>query len=367
MKKMVTMVMAMLLLVSNAFAQSLFPPLETSAATKELAPSYSVFAAVEPIGVTDDIADFAKVNSNPSYAHRYEGVSSEMYYEYGTFLAECSCRLVFQYTDEFTGNNWVQSRIRKDKIEFDIWYNPEACVLMETYPAYVECEKLEKNALDAEAAEASASANEEAQAEALDPITVGSYISFGTYEQDNNTANGQEPIEWLVLAEENGCVLVISRYGLDEQDYNEDMTPTIWETCTLRNWLNNDFLNTAFSSSEQAAIPTVTISADENPTRSIEAGNTTQDKVFLLSIKEADKYFMMDSAIQCKPTAYAEAQGASVFSSGFAWWWLRSLANEPMRAAMVSFNGEIDATGIYTYLPATVRPALWIDLELVVP
>ena len=44
---------------------------------------------------------------------------------------------------------------------------------------------------------------------------VGDIIVVGTYEQDNNTSNGKELIEWLVLAKENNRVLVISDKALD--------------------------------------------------------------------------------------------------------------------------------------------------------
>ena len=41
---------------------------------------------------------------------------------------------------------------------------------------------------------------------------VGHYVSFGSFEQDNNLNNGKEEIEWLVLAKEGNKVLLISRY-----------------------------------------------------------------------------------------------------------------------------------------------------------
>lgn len=196
---------------------------------------------------------------------------------------------------------------------------------------------------------------------------VGSYVIFGAYEQDANTSNGKEDIEWLVLAKENNRMLVISRYALDSKPYNEKYTDVTWETCTLRTWLNKDFLNAAFSSEEQAMIPTVTVSADKNPSYSTNPGKATQDKVFLLSIVEANKYFKTDSARQCKPTAYADAQGAYTNSSGFGWWWLRSPGCSQYSqglAADVSGNGcVVDiGTGV-DFDERVVRPALWIELE----
>lgn len=119
---------------------------------------------------------------------------------------------------------------------------------------------------------------------------VGHYVSFGKYEQDNNTSNGKEKIEWLVLEVKDGKALVISKYALDCKPYNTSSTNVTWETCSLRNWLNNDFINSAFSATEKTMIPSVKVSADKNPDYSTSSGKATQDRLFLLSVKEMNKY-----------------------------------------------------------------------------
>lgn len=195
-------------------------------------------------------------------------------------------------------------------------------------------------------------------------VVEGEYIKFGAYEQDNNTANGKEDIEWLVLEVKDGKALVISKYALDCKQYNTNYTDVTWEACTLRKWLNNDFLGAAFSAEEKAMIPTVTVSADKNPDYSTNPGNATQDQVFLLSITEADKYFSSGSARQCKPTDYAVANGAWESGNGNCWWWLRSPGFSQSPAAYVDFVGGFyvyDDRVNYDY--AAVRPALWIDLN----
>lgn len=201
--------------------------------------------------------------------------------------------------------------------------------------------------------------------EQLKDIKVGNYIKFGAYEQDNNTSNGKEDVEWLVLEVKDGKALVISKYALDCKPYNTSYTDVTWENCTLRRWLNNDFINAAFSAEEKSMIPTVTVSADNNPDYSTNPGNTTQDQVFLLSITEANKYFSSDSARQCKPTEYAVAGGAYVDSNnGNCWWWLRSPGNAYGYAAVVDRGGGgVFAYGLdVRYDGSAVRPALWIDL-----
>ena len=201
----------------------------------------------------------------------------------------------------------------------------------------------------------------------LKTAEVGEFVLFGAYEQDNNTSNGKEDIEWLVLEVKDGKALVISKYALDCKRYNTSETDVTWETCTLREWLNNDFINAAFSADEKAMIPTVTVSADKNPDYNTNPGNATQDQVFLPSITEANKYFSSNSVRKCKPTDYAVACGASVSSSnGNCWWWLRSPGYIPYTAAFVYIAGDIYEGGInVNYDNIAVRPALWIDLSAI--
>ena len=204
--------------------------------------------------------------------------------------------------------------------------------------------------------------------EKLKVAEVGDIVFFGAYEQDNNTSNGKEDIKWLVLEVKDGKALVISKYALDCKQYNTSRTAVTWETSTLRKWLNNDFINKAFSAVEKAMIPTVTVSADKNPDYSTNPGNATQDQVFLLSITEANQYFSSNSARQCEPTDYAVAKGAYV-NSHRCWWWLRSPGLYQNIAARVDRYGDVVRYGDYVgrYVDdddfTAVRPALWIDLN----
>ena len=199
--------------------------------------------------------------------------------------------------------------------------------------------------------------------EHLKNAKTGDYVNFGLYEQDNNTTNGKEDIEWLVLEVKNGKALVISKCALDCKPYNASDTGVTWETCTLRKWLNNEFINAAFSADEKAMIPTITVSADKNPEYSTNPGNATQDQVFLLSIPEANKYFSSDSARQCEPTNYAVASGAAYNFNGNCLWWLRSPGNYQNFAADVHSGDGVNERGYGVFSDVNaVRPALWIEL-----
>ena len=189
------------------------------------------------------------------------------------------------------------------------------------------------------------------------------YIIFGAYEQDNKTSNGKEDIEWLVLEVKDGKALVISKYALDHKPYNTSETDVTWETCTLRKWLNNDFINAAFSAEEKAMIPTVTVSADKNPKYDTNPGNATQDQVFLLSITDVNKYFSSGGARQCKPTNFAVANGAYKCDNGNCSWLLRSPGHNQDIAAEVTDDGYVFVVGSSCgNALCGVRPALWIDL-----
>lgn len=198
--------------------------------------------------------------------------------------------------------------------------------------------------------------------EKLKTAKAGDYVFFGKYEQDNNTSNGKEDIEWLVLEVKDGKVLLISKYALDCKPYNTGYTDITWETCTLRKWLNNDFINAAFSADEKAMIPTVTVSADKNPEYGTNPGNATQDRVFLLSITEANKYFNSNGARQCEPTDYAVANGARKVDSG-NYWWLRSPGYYQDAAAFIYYDGDVCEVGERDDYDYAVRPALWVNLS----
>ena len=196
---------------------------------------------------------------------------------------------------------------------------------------------------------------------------VGDKIIFGTYEQDNDTSNGAEDIEWLVLAKENNKILVISDKALDCQRYNNiGGYKTTWALCSLRKWLNDSFFNAAFSEEERALIQSTTVSADRNPKYySTDPGNATTDKVFLLSINEAEKYFSDDQARVCAPTAYAKADREHLYTtSTVCSWWLRSPGSYPSKAAFVLISGIVNNVGCdVSFDLYFIRPALWISFE----
>jgi eukaryotic-like serine/threonine-protein kinase len=191
---------------------------------------------------------------------------------------------------------------------------------------------------------------------------VGDIIHFGKYEQDDNSANGKEPIAWRVLEVNDGRLLLLSEKNLDAKPYNTTSTSTTWETCSLRAWLNADFMNAAFDILEISAISQTALANPDNPKYGTEGGASTSDKVFLLSIEEANAYIPSDSVRIGLNTAYAIAQGA-FDSAGSGVWWLRSPGLTVSSAAYVGSTGGVIVGGDDVLVAASVvRPAIWVDL-----
>ena len=194
---------------------------------------------------------------------------------------------------------------------------------------------------------------------------VGDIITFGNYEQDNKTANGKEAIEWKVLEkDQNGKMLLISRYALDCRHYHSKNEKVTWETSDIRSWLNNDFYGTAFTKAERAKIKSTTLENRDNADYNTDGGNDTKDKVFLLSIDEAKAYLPSTVERVCIATKYAESQGSQLESlTRSCRWWLRSPGSTLYTASFVKVDGFILQLGTPVSVEKrSVRPAVWVEL-----
>ncbi len=203
---------------------------------------------------------------------------------------------------------------------------------------------------------------------------AGSIVTFGHYDQDYDTSNGAEAIEWVVLEVQGDKCLLMSRYGLEPRRFNPEGMGNVWEDSELRIWLNEDFLHTAFTAEEQEAILLTEVDNSKeqgykswNP----EDGNNTRDRMFILSFREALKYVgdKTDMKARMAPTVYARFKGAyedewSVTEDGdkSGKWWLRSPGRASFDAAMVEYDGKL-GSGLIDSGEVCVRPVFWLDLN----
>ena len=192
-------------------------------------------------------------------------------------------------------------------------------------------------------------------------LGIGDVITFGFFEQDNNKNNGNEQIEWIIIDKNDDKLFLVSKYALDSKPYYTHEKATTWETSSIRYWLNNFFISNAFTTEEQNLIQTTTVHADKNPKYDTPSGNDTEDKIFLLSINEANKYFSSDLERETKATAYIKNIKANIDKDGYTWWWLRSPGSQDYFAAGVASDGSIHYSGRKVdNNHNTIRPALWI-------
>ena len=93
-------------------------------------------------------------------------------------------------------------------------------------------------------------------------------VQFGSYYQTAKFS--PEPIRWRILSidESTDTAYVMANNVLEAKAYDEGQAYVTWENCSLRNWLNNEFYNTAFNDLQKALIETTTVDNSASSTRS---------------------------------------------------------------------------------------------------
>jgi len=206
-------------------------------------------------------------------------------------------------------------------------------------------------------------------------IVVGDRVALGGY-------------VWRLLDAEKG--LVLAEYPVDFRSFDKDWRVVSWAECSLREWLNGEFLASLLSLAEQRALIAETVvHTPDNPMYGTLGGPDVRDWLYLLSREEVEEYLpdpherQPDSSSN-KPRRSRRSNGnllerphrrpARVRSSDeprrpsrnpWAWWWLRSPGVYLRDACAVSPAGSVGADGnIHVNTPVLgVRPAFRLNLE----
>ena len=230
--------------------------------------------------------------------------------------------------------------------------------------------------------------------------------SSSSYQDDNGYSTNTvywfkfEPIDWRVLDPATG--LVMCETIIDSQPYSNTIYynrgasdsgysffndasytnyASDYETSSIRQWLNDDFYNTAFTDSEKKEINTTNLNNDGYYTSIGTTGyevldsNSTNDKIFLLSHNEVrnsnfgfnSSYSAYDPARFAQGSDYAKSQGLWVSTSssyyGNSYWLLRSPGRDSGDCCCVYDRGySISNCSVY-YSGSGVRPALTLNLQ----
>lgn len=175
--------------------------------------------------------------------------------------------------------------------------------------------------------------------EMLLSFQVGNTVTFGAY-------NGK-PIRWKVCDASGKMKMLIAEEIVLEKPYNDLRVDTYWQTTSLRKWLNQDFLQEAFTKEERMMVIATRRTNEPNECFYTNAGLPTMDKVFVLSKQELDHYL---------PEKADRTFGK--------WWWLRTPGDNLLAVEAVDEQGEAYLHGVnINYESGGVRPALWVLLK----
>ncbi|WKY48305.1 DUF6273 domain-containing protein [Eubacteriaceae bacterium ES3] len=201
----------------------------------------------------------------------------------------------------------------------------------------------------------------------LDDYLTGkrtSSLYLGQYEQDNNP-DSIEGILWQVLENDEGILFLLADRNIDTIQYHQKYENITWAESSLREWLNSDFYENAFSKAERTLVKLTKLPNDSNTAYGTTGGLDTEDYFFLLSIADVynQDYGFSDSASRMViNTHYTGSRGATGKELGDGFWWLRSPGRSNRDALVVYFDGFTTNYGYNVdFVGIGLRPACNFD------
>lgn len=182
-------------------------------------------------------------------------------------------------------------------------------------------------------------------------------IEFGSYYQNDNEQ--KQPIKWIVIQQKDNKVLLLSSRVLKCINYLPKEKKFLfinisfyrWKDSLARQWLNNDFINEAFSEKEQSFIVTKKIATttrypglkydyyyNDQP--------NTVDKIFMLSEEEFERSKISKNFAKAKPIRVIHKE-VDTDLEGVCVWHLRT-GTDPRSLFIVNEKGELSDVIIRT-------------------
>ena len=159
-------------------------------------------------------------------------------------------------------------------------------------------------------------------------------------------------LHWKVLTVEGYKALVFCKMIVDYRMFDEQEW-SIWKDTKLRDWLNNDFYEHAFNKrKKRKMLTTMVVTEVDREGETIET-ETTQDKIFILSMKELFKYWFK-TTMKCDQPYWIRDRHDNFMSGYYTGCSLDHVYSDDIR-----INDERD-----TEEKLAVRPAMWININL---
>ena len=210
--------------------------------------------------------------------------------------------------------------------------------------------------------------------ENVDPVTGYPVVTFGRWHVNadvQDSEDGKDPVEWLVLENDGKSALLLSRYILLETNFNlryGDASGKVWAKSTLREYLNGEFLSAVFTKEEQKAIRASSVKNPAGPSTKTKGGSS-KDKVFLLSYEELEKYLPTQESRVAECTEFSQILMKNAgYDVEIAMqpesWWLRTPGMNVAMALLVGKDGSVNVKqGEHAVMPRGVRPAILVDAK----
>ena len=188
--------------------------------------------------------------------------------------------------------------------------------------------------------------------------TEGNIVTFGHwYIYTNHEPVFSDKIDWIVLRSDGSRSILISEEVLDYQPYDtSDEYDVPWSKSTLREWLNHEFYDSAFSETESSAILETRISgysgASAQGSGTVYHDLVDGDKVYILSEREASQFFAKTDDIFAAATQYAQQLGLKTTRTGIykarVSWWPSSFSKGPSSTAPYWLRTRYGWNGLFS-------------------
>ena len=180
---------------------------------------------------------------------------------------------------------------------------------------------------------------------------AGKCADFLAWEKGNTVEYGRlngAPIRWRILEEDGRSRLLFAEAPVAFLPYNRERDHANWSECSLRRWLNKEFMEQCFTLPERMEILLTPVSNDSEERWKVENGPNTRDKAFVFNWPELEHYF---------PTQAERACGQ--------WYWLRGLGWSMLSPMAIFTDGTLYEYGVNKNSDEIgVRPAMWVRKKI---
>lgn len=194
---------------------------------------------------------------------------------------------------------------------------------------------------------------------AAKPLPV---VKLGRWPQDAGSDEARS-IEWIVVNKRGNTAMLMSRFALARMAYHAPTKPVTWAESALRQWLNREFLEKAFSNRERDRLQRMRVKAEPNARFDFDPGEDTLDKVWLPSIGEARELVESGFNLFCNPSPLAREEGLYASDAGHCSWWLRTNGRALDHAVPVGCDGSIGEWGCLVSSCLGVRPMIALRID----